>query len=334
MTGSIYKRKISKILVVVAIFTLYGCQSGIERQPAGTPLKLSLAVSPATYSALIAVADENGYFEKAGLDLSIDLYPSGKEALEAVCRGEAMVATAADIAFSAKIFEDSSLRVLASIGTNTGSQIVARRDRNIQKPSDLAGKKIGYSSGTVSDYFLYAFLITEDISIDKTMLVDIAPARQAEAIVNGEVDAVSAFEIFAFSAKQSMGENAVSWNSQNNLGFHWLLVTRENLTRSPEVLKRLLKALIKAEDFVVHKEEQTKNMLAYQWGFDSDFMAYSWPKNRLSVSFSQSIVISLQNYNIWQQSKGEILADRSDVLDYLHYAILEELAPVLVSIYR
>lgn len=334
MRRSIYKSDLWKILLVSFIFILYGCQDGIDRGPAGAPLKLSLALSPATYSALIAVADENGYFEKAGLDLSIDLYPSGKEALEALCRGEAMVATAADIAFSAQILEDPSVRVLASIGTNTGSQIVARRDRNIQKPSDLAGKKIGFSSGTVSDYFLYAFLITEDIAIDKTMLVDIAPARQAEAIINGEVDAVSAFEIYAFSAKQSLGENAVLWNSQNNLGFHWLLVTRENLTRSPEVLKRFIKALIKAEDFVVHHEEQTKNMLAYQWGFDSDFVAYSWPKNRLSVSFSQSIVISLQSYNIWQQSKGEILTDGPDVLDYLHYDILEEIAPILVSIYR
>lgn len=334
MTGSIYKSEIWKILLVSLIFILYGCQDGIERRPPGPPLKLSLAVSPATYSALLAVADENGYFEKAGLDLSMDIYSSGKEALEAVRRGEAMVATAADIAFSAHILEDPSLRVLASIGTNTGSQIVARRDRNIQKISDLAGKKIGYSSGTVSDYFLYAFLITEDIPVDKTTLVDIAPDRQAAAIISGEVDAVSAFEIYAFSAKQSLGENAVSWNSQNNLGFHWLLVTRENLIRSPEELKRLLKALIKAEDFVVHHEEQTKNMLAYQWGFDSDFVDYSWPKNRLSVSFSQSIVISLQSYNIWQQGKGEILTDGPDVLDYLHYDILEEIAPILVSIYR
>jgi len=91
---------------------------------------------------------------------------------------------------------------------------VARKDRNIQNPSDLKGKKIGFSAGTVSDYFLYAFLMTENIPPKDVMLVDIPADRQVEAIVKGDVDAVSAFEIFAFEAEKLLGENAVSWTSR------------------------------------------------------------------------------------------------------------------------
>ena len=70
---------------------------------------------------------------------------------------------------------------------------------------------------------------------------------------------MSAFDMYAYVAKKELGENAVSWDSQNNLDYQWLLVTRESSTQSPEAIKRLLKALIKAEEFVVNNEDETKD---------------------------------------------------------------------------
>lgn len=334
MACSSKKLGVLKIPLFIILFALYGCQPEAGQLSGGPPLKLSLAVSPATYSALVAIADEKGFFREAGLEVSMNLYPSGKMALEAVCRKEAQAATVADIAFSAKAFEDSSIRILASISTTAGSQIVARKDKNIHKPSDLRGKRVGYTSGTVSDYFLYAFLITESIPTKYITAVDIPSDRQVESIINGEVDAVSAFEMFAFEAKEKLGKNAVSWNSQNNLGYHWLIATSKSFIKSPEPLKRLIKALIMAEDFVIHNEEPAKKILAHHWGFDSKFVEYSWPETRLNVSFSQSMVISLQNYTRWQMSKEGIFTDPPNVLNYLHTEILDEAAPGLVSIFR
>lgn len=321
-------------LLSFVILVSWGCQPGGEKTPEGPPLKLSLAVSPATYSGLIAIADEKGYFKEEGLDVEMNLYPSGREALDAVCRGEAQAATVADIAFSSKALEEPSIRVLASIGTTVGSQIVARRDRGIQKPSDLKGKRVGFSSNTVSDYFLYAFLMTENIPLKDITAVDIPAGRQVEAIVNGDVDAVSAFEIFAFEAKERLRENALSWDSQNNLGYHWFLVAKEIFTRSPESLRRLLKALIKAEEFIRANEKESMSILVRKWGFDPAYLRESWPRTRLNVSFGQSIVTSLQNYTGWQMSKEGKAEDPPDVLNYLHTGVLDEVAPKLVTIFR
>ena len=98
--------------------------------------------------------------------------------------GEAQVATVSDIAFALTMNEDPSLRIIASIGTSVGSQIVARKDRNIHEPADLTGKRIGYSPGTASDYFLHSFLLTNHISQKDITVVAIPPARQVEAIVS------------------------------------------------------------------------------------------------------------------------------------------------------
>jgi len=334
MTNSPHKSKMVKALLLIVVLIAWGCQNSEHRTPEGPPVKLSLAVSPAVYSGLIAIADDKGYFKDAALDLSMDLYPSGREALEAVCRGEAQAATVADIAFSTMALEEPSIRVLASIGTTIGSRIVARKDRNIESPFDLRGKRVGFSSGTVSDYFLYAFLVTENIPLQDVTAVDIPPARQVESLVNGHVDAVSAFEIFAFEAEKRLGKNAVSWDSQNNMAYHWLLATNESLTRSPEPLKRLLRALIRAEDFVHAHEEETRTILVRKWGLDPAFVLESWPRTRLNVSLGQSVVTSLENYARRQIRKEGNLEDPPDVLNYLHTGILDEVAPREVTLFR
>ena len=321
-------------LLLAVILASAGCGQKAERGAQSAPLKLTLAVQPAPYSGLIAVADQKGFFKQAGLEATIKLYPSGLESLEAMLRGEAEIATAADIAFASQLNKDPSLRVVASISLTVGNQIVARKDRNIREPSDLKGKKIGYSPNTVSDYFLYAFLLTNHLSPDEVTAVSIPPARQVEAVVNGEVDAVSAFEIYAFVAKDRLGENAVSWDSQNNLAYQWLLATREEYTKSPEAIKRLLKALIAAEDFILTNENETKDIISKKWGFSPAYINQAWTQTRLHVSLSQSIIASLKNYARWEMDREGKTGDPPDVLNYLYTDALNEINPRLVTIFR
>ncbi|MDX9786280.1 MAG: ABC transporter substrate-binding protein [Desulfobacterales bacterium] len=321
-------------LSVIVILLLWAGVASVDRSPWGPPLKLSIAVAPAIYSGLIAVADEKNYFKEAGLDISIQPYPSGLEALRAMCRGDARVATAADVAFSVEVLKDPALRVLASIGTTEGSKIVARKDRGIRTPSDLRGKRIGFSADTVSDYFLYTFLLIENISPNEVTAVNIAPARQVEVLLNGEVDAVSAFEIFAYEATVRLDANGVSWSSQNNLDYHWILAMKDGAVRSAEPLKRLLSALLKAESFVRSDEAEAKRLVARKWGFDPAFVEASWRQTRLEVLFNQSMVNALQNYVQWKLKKAGRTEVPPDVLQYLHTDVMDAVAPELVTLYR
>jgi ABC-type nitrate/sulfonate/bicarbonate transport system substrate-binding protein len=320
------------ILVVLVALVAGGCQPRAERPAKGPPLKLTLAVRSAPYSGLIAIADEKGYFKEAGLEVSVKLYPSGKAALEAVGSGQAQVATVADIAFAAKALEEPTIRVLASIATTVGDQIVARRDKNIQNPDDLRGKRVGIVSNTTSDYFLYTFLIIENIPHNDVMMIDIPASQQAEALVRGDVDAVSAFEIFAFEAKKRLGGNAVYWDSQYNLAYHWLLAADQSLTENPEPLRRLLRALIRAEDFAQANELETWRIVSQKWGFDLGYLQES--RTRLDVSFGQSIVTSLQSYTLWHLRHADHPEEPLDVLNFLHTGTLDEVAPELVTIFR
>lgn len=322
------------VLLLVAILAAWGCQSRGERDAQGPPVKLSLAVVPFSYSGLIAIADDKGFFRESGLEVSTKEYPSGLAAVEALCRGEAEMATGMDLVFAIKIYDEPSLRAVASIGLSNANEIVARKDRNIHEPRDLKGKRIGISLNTSSEYYLGTFLLINGISASEVTTVNIPPTGIAEALEGGEVDAISSWDINVYNAKKLLGENAVSWPAQNNTEWQWVLAVKESLTRSPEAIKRFLTALIKAEDFLLNHEEEAKKIIMRKWGFDSEFMQQIWDKTRLNVTIDQSLIISLENSSRWKMTKEGKSGDVPNFLNYIYTGALEEIDPRVVRIFK
>ncbi|MEW6721180.1 MAG: NrtA/SsuA/CpmA family ABC transporter substrate-binding protein [Thermodesulfobacteriota bacterium] len=295
---------------------------------------MALAISPTANASLVAIAHEKGFFKDEGIEISLATKDSGRDSLEAVSRGKVQAATASCFAFSTRALNDPSLRVLASIGATTGSRIVARKDRNIRKPSDLKGKRIGYVSDTISEYYLHSFLVTENLRIGDVKAVDLPAGRHAEALARGEVDAISASEFYAYRAERLLGENVVAWDCQNNIAYQWLLVVREDSLQSPEPLKRLLKALIRAENFTRANEEEARGIVVRRLGVDPDYAQEAWNRTHLDVSLSQSVVTNLRVFTRWRMRRSGQDGKPPDVLEYLSPGILDEVAPESVTVYR
>ena len=321
------------VMAVIAV-CMTGCRPGPPSHAERPALPLILASVATPYSGLIAIAETQGYFEKVGLDLTVRLYPSGLDALTAMRRGDAGAATVADIAFAVAMAEDPSLRVLAGIGASSGSEMVARKDRGIHSPSDLRGKRVGYSPGSSSAYYLHSFLLTNRLSRQDITAVPVVASRQVETVISGEVDAVAAIDIYAFAAKKALGANAIAWDIQNTLDYQWLLATRTLEARPREAIERFLSALVMAEEFAVNHEEETKSILVEHWGIDADFIRYSWSRTRLSVSFNQSIVTALQTYLQWHAGAGGRAGVSPDVIRHLDIGPLEAVDSRLVTVFR
>ena len=117
---------------------------------------------------------------------------------------------------------------------------------------------------------------------------------------------MSAFEVNAFLAKERLGGNAVSWETQNSVAYHWLLATTENtITQSAGSVKDTLKALIEAENYAMIHQDEAKKILSDKWGLSPEYVRQAWPQTRLDVSLNQSIVISLETYAKWYMGKEE-----------------------------
>jgi NitT/TauT family transport system substrate-binding protein len=322
------------ILLLVFLLAAFGCQSKEERQSQTAPLKLTVAVYPTTYTRLITIADAKGYFKKCGVEVAIQKYPSGTSALDAVCRGEVEIGTVVDFRFAWMMLEDSSIRVVASTGEVFESRIVARKDRGIQQPSDLKGKRIGFVPNTISEYFLECFLLENNISPSEVNAEPIPLLRQADAVVDGEVDAVSAFATYSFDAVEGLGENGLAWDSQYHIAYNALLVVKEGMIQSPETIPRFLKALIMAERFSLLYEDEAKNIVMREWGFSRKVIEQFWDRTRVTVSLNQSIITCLQIYAKWLMRRHGKNGDPPNVLNFIDTGPLDRIDHERVTILR
>jgi signal transduction histidine kinase/CheY-like chemotaxis protein len=115
----------------IAAASVGGCS--VQRE------SVSIALSLEPMSALAVIADTEGFLRKEGLDVTIKEYASGHLALQGMLKGEAEFATVAGPPIVMNSFERNDFKVFATIATSDNdAKIVARRDRGIAQPADLA----------------------------------------------------------------------------------------------------------------------------------------------------------------------------------------------------
>jgi ABC-type nitrate/sulfonate/bicarbonate transport system substrate-binding protein len=180
------------IFVALAVIAWSGSGCTPPDKQAGPREKITFAYSTAPNAALVHIAFANGYFSEEGLDATPQLHVFGKLALDAVMDGKADLATVAETPFVFAVMNGRKITTFAVIETsNRNEAIIARQDRGIAKPSDLLGKKIGFTLGTTSDFFAYSFLLFHGIDEKQVRRIGMDPDEMAEALGTGKVDAVS-----------------------------------------------------------------------------------------------------------------------------------------------
>ncbi|WP_119157400.1 ABC transporter substrate-binding protein [Caldimonas tepidiphila] len=157
-------------------------------------------------SALLYLAEESGCLAGGkGPALVLRDYPSGRDALDALRRGEVQVAVAYQTPVALGAAQDSSLRILTSLHTGThNTHLVARADRGVRVPADLRGKRIGLPPRTTAENFARTLLLFEGIDPGTVRFVDIAPHEAAAEIAAGRVDAVVVWSPHADAAAAAL----------------------------------------------------------------------------------------------------------------------------------
>jgi ABC-type nitrate/sulfonate/bicarbonate transport system substrate-binding protein len=331
-----FQRKHTKQLVVGAIVIVlivaiaFGSFFYLNpRSYAGKTESIDIAYSPFESVALYWIAQDQQFFSQNGLNVTAHKYDTGAEALNGVMSGEAdIVVGTTEFPFVVRALNQAKIRTISVISKSEFIYLVGRADRGIGEASDLKGKRVGTTFGTIAHFYLGRFLNLNGLSIQDVTLVDLKmPTEWVEAVVNGSVDAVVTAQPYANLARDGLGSNAFVLSVQSGQPLYaQAIATDEWIIEHPELCSRFLRSLLQAEEFAVNHPAEAKAIVKAQMNFSDAYMETVWSQNQFSLSFDQSLVYAMEGEARWLINNN--LTNAVSVPDFLEYIYSEGLLSV------
>lgn len=238
-------------------------------------VKLNIAYMP-NYAALWAVLTgiDQGYFEEEGLELTLYEFADGPTEIAAMESGSidlAYIGTGAHklcITGSAKIFAPQQVEMTDSI--------VVLKSHGIETLEDLAGKKIGVTTGTSSETSLNSALSKAGLTLDDIEPYEMEVSNMVSAMVSGTIDACATWSPYTLQIVNEV-EDAEKLEFENdtvNLA-SWIALP-EYAEENKEILVRFSRALYKAMDYSSNPDnyEYAAGLVAKQTATDLDINIY------------------------------------------------------------
>lgn len=312
----------------------------------GKPFKLRFSTVTFIGEAPSYVAYEKGYFRDEGLDVTLKLNQAGWQSLKDLFEGRADIITVAELpivysAFDKKKYTDFERGDFYIIGDMIYSQqdvqqVVARKDRGINTPADLKGKKIGVFKGTTLDYYMDIFFKDHKIAYSDVQIENRTIFEMTDAIVKGELDAIFTWQPHVHFAKERLGNNAVLFHSRAKYSTAWLIVVmKEFAKKNPEVLVKFLNGIVKAEKFINKHPEKAMKIHAKHSKADLKTTQFLWDIIDFDLSLGQSLLIMLEGEAKWMLRKKMYNApEPPDFMDYIYFDALEKAKPEGIQIIR
>jgi ABC-type nitrate/sulfonate/bicarbonate transport system substrate-binding protein len=337
MESSSRSRSPVVILVALALiaWSVIGCKPpGKQTSPRE---KFTFAYTTAPDAVLVHIAFAKGFFAEEGLDATPQPHAFGKLALESVVEGKADLAAVGDTPFVFAVMNGRKITTFATILTsNRNNAIVARQDRGIVKPSDFLGKRVGFTPGSTSDYFLSSFLLYHGIDEKQVRRVAMNPGDMAEALDSGEVDAVSAWNPILRQLQKKFGSRGVTFFGESIYTEAFSVAAmQEYVKKNPETVKKVLRALIKAEAFVKRHPEESRRLVAEFTKTDKAIIEDTWDVFTFEVLLDQGLLVNFENQTRWViKNRLAIRTDLPNYLDYIYDNALRSVKPEAVRIVR
>ncbi|MGE5832686.1 MAG: ABC transporter substrate-binding protein, partial [Methanomicrobiales archaeon] len=208
-------------------------------------------------------------------------------------------------------------------------------DRGIARVSDLKGKRIGTTVGTIADFHLGRFLMLHAIGMQDITLVDVrTPEGWVDAVARGDIDAIATAQPYAGKAMGRLGDNAVSWPIQSGQPLFANIISTESwIEAHPGSATRFLESLAEAEEYLNSHPAESMAIVQSRLDLDPGYMDSVWQQNRFSLSLDQSLVLAMEDEARWMIANN--LTDARTVPDFrevIEPRFLEEVRPGSVNI--
>ena len=175
--------------------------------------------------------------------------------------------------------------------------------------------------------FMERFFILNGLDTADVEIVDMKPGEMVEAIANGDVDAIFAWEPNILEAQEILGDNAIVLPSALGYRATFNLVSKNDFhENNPELITKIIRTLAKAQEFTESNRQESIAIMASRLETDTEDIAKIWDIYRFRLSLSQSLIVALENAARWAIANN--MTDKTAVPNYLDFIYLDGLEAV------
>lgn len=344
----------SKLTLFAAFFifcitvSLFGCKKGVDGEKLSKDektteivfpkLTVGIQVSPAM--ALLMVAEDEGFFDKAGVDVEIKEFTAGKFALQAFLGGSLDIAVSGEVPVTLSTLQGNKFRVIAQVVERTINEcrVVVQKEPGLDTAEKYFLKrkrKLATSFGGGPEFFTHNFLKKHDISYDQIELISQKPEDMPASLVNGTVDAISIFDPFARIAERSMANNGQTFADADIYSELYVVdVMQKTIDEKPDQLKAFLKGLYDAQFFIQNNPNKSKQILIKYTKLEQQVVDDIWDNFIFKPVINHLFLDYTTAQAKWYVEKGTFPPDTEipNFKDVIYFDLLRSIDPAAVSI--
>lgn len=215
------------------------------------------------------IADKEGFFKEEGLDVSVKYSVSGKVAVDGVVADAGVMGISGSLV-SVTAATKAPIYVIAPLGRSEHLMEMVTLP-GIETAADLKGKRIAFQFGTEGHRFVLLYLHKNGLTADDVTLMNIPAQALPPALSRGDVDAVAVWPPHSTKALEATSGAEVLTTSQGVSAVYGVVIMRKDFVESnPEGGRKLLRGLLRADEFIKANPERTLEYFAEQGDIDMD----------------------------------------------------------------
>lgn len=262
-------------LAAITILFLSACQ------PTSAELLPTIRYSAFRVADAVYVAQENGFFEKRGINVEFVENPGGTTGIQAVGSGQTEAGGAPIPPLISAI--ESGLPIIA-VGDFQSAlpgfpveEFFVRAGSSISTVADLEGKRIGVNS--IGGSFQYTIIYALDqagVDVEDVEFVVLPFDQQLVSLVSGNVDLIGLIPPYSTQAKAEFSEEVtLFFDALDIFGPKQFVVYTLNsnwANENPDLARAFVGGIADAVIWIHDNPEETKELMADYTGLDVEYM--------------------------------------------------------------
>ena len=259
----------------------------------------------------------------------------GEGGITRISSGEVDLATNAETQLLRESVTNPDLRIIMTV-TESFYRLVARRAAGIETLADLKGKRVMLPRYTSANYYLVAMLRTVGLTEDDVEIVGLPEAQgdqtgmdqMSDALLRGEVDAISMWEPEPGDAIQALGDDAVVFQERSVYREVFNLHATATALRDPAQRRSIVafvRAVAEATAALQADPQRYWPHISSITGFSLEEIALAWPEMQFSVEIVPDMLDVLEIEEEWvAKERNRQPRSREELAGLIDRSVVEE----------